>query len=329
MKYIISVIDEYYNQMEDKMFYRMADGLLGPKYSIVESTGKGTISRIVIDKGMELSIWESSSTIERSFDNRKFEDNIIEISHCYNGNLKVETYPNKKRYNIEKGDLCYYKMPNDIDYFKFYYKDFSGISMHIDLDRMKDFVNPTWKDQIIKELEELLDNIFNNDILTIDKTPCIIKVIVEEIKNIPLQNMIDLMKIKAKAMEFLIASLQYKINTFSNECNLIKEEIDIIYKGENILLKNLQNPPSVNDLAKELNITVYKLQKGFKGILGNTVYEHIKRLRMEKSKELLKNTGMPIICIASEVGYENPSKFSSVFKSYMNMTPSEYRQINI
>jgi AraC-like DNA-binding protein len=34
---------------------------------------------------------------------------------------------------------------------------------------------------------------------------------------------------------------------------------------------------------------------------------------------------MPIIYIANEAGYENPSKFSNAFKSYTQMIPSEYR----
>lgn len=66
-------------------------------------------------------------------------------------------------------------------------------------------------------------------------------------------------------------------------------------------------------------------EKGFKEITGSTVYEYIRKARVERSKIFLKSTDMQIICIANKVGYENPSKFSSVFKSYTGMTPSKYR----
>lgn len=105
--------------------------------------------------------------------------------------------------------------------------------------------------------------------------------------------------------------------------------INIVHKEENTLLKNLQFLHSTNNLARELGITVCKLQEGFKEILGDTVYEYTKKLRIEKSKILLEKIGMLIIPIANELRYENPSEFSSVFKSYMNMTPSEYRQRKI
>lgn len=324
MKCLMNMIDSYYKQMENNVLHKMPDELLGTKYKIIKDIGKGTVSRVTIDKGIELSSWKSSSIIERSFDNRGFKDNIIEISYCFSGSLMVETLPDGKKYMVKEGNLCFYKMPNDVEYFKFHYGDFSGISIHMDLNTLKEFVNPICEHRVITELEELLNKVFSNDILIIDDAPFNIKAVIEEIRDISIENMMDYMAVKAKTIEFLVLALQYKINRFSE--SLDSREIDIIYRGETILLENLQHPPSVNDLAKELNISVYKLQRGFKAIFGNTVYEHIKKFRIEKSKELLKYTDMPIILIANEVGYENPSKFSSVFKSYMDMTPSEYRQ---
>lgn len=105
--------------------------------------------------------------------------------------------------------------------------------------------------------------------------------------------------------------------------------INIVHKEENTLSKNLQFLHSVNNLARELGITVCKLQEGFKEILGDTVYEYTKKLRIEKGKILLKKISMLIIPIANELRYGNPIKFPNVFKSYMNMTPSEYRQRKI
>src|SRR5699024_10559002 len=153
-----------------------------------------------------------------------------------------------------------------VDYFKFEYEKFSGISIHVDLDIIKENLNPIciFRAKALEELEEFLDEVFIEDILIIDKAPYNIRILVEEIKNISLQNMIDYMEIKAKAIGLLVTSLQYKTNTLNLELKFTREEINAIYKGEAILLKNLQNPPSVSELAKELNITVYKLQKGFK-----------------------------------------------------------------
>lgn len=326
METLRNIIDKYYNQVENHTIDKVSEDLLGTKYIINKDIGEGTISRIAIERGIELSIWESLSNINRTFDNREFNNNIIEIGYCYNGSLRVEAYPCKKVYEIQNGELSFYRRSNKVDYFEFQYNDFCSVSIHIDLDIVKENLNPILRDKAIEELDQVLEKVFKEDILIIEDAPCNIKILIETIKNTPSENMIDYVKLKAKVMELLVKSLQYATNILNKKFKLTREEINSVYKGETILLENLQNPPSVNDLSKELNMTVYKLQKGFKQILGNTVYEHVKKLRIGKSKILLKNTNMSIISIANEVGYENPSKFSSVFKAYMNVTPSEYRQ---
>jgi len=303
----------------------MSDELLGIRYSIPKDVGEGTVSRIIIDEGLEIAHWDSSTNMKWSYDNEKNGSNIIEISYCYKGSAEIQSLPNKRKYFFEKGDIAFYRMNNNIDGFNFHYKGFKAISIHMNLDSVKSFINPIWEEKIVAQWQNSIDNIFSNNVLSIEKVPYNIKVIAEEIKDIDIRNMMDYMNVKSKVIEFLILCLHFKSNKKHSLSNFTKEEVDIIYKAENILLQNIQNPLSVDELAQRLNITVYKLQKGFKKIFGNTVYEYTKRLRIEKSKTLLKNIDIPIIEIANEVGYENPSKFSSVFKSYMKMTPSEYR----
>ena len=45
-----------------------------------------------------------------------------------------------------------------------------------------------------------------------------------------------------------------------------------------------------------------------------------------KSKDLLKNTNMTLLDISLEVGFNNQSYYSTIFKKYTNMTPQEYRE---
>ncbi|CDI48974.1 transcriptional regulatory protein [Clostridium tetani 12124569] len=71
------------------------------------------------------------------------------------------------------------------------------------------------------------------------------------------------------------------------------------------------------------------MQEEFKNVIGCTVYEYIKKVRMEKAKYLLKSTNMSVLEIANEIGYENPSKFANAFKEYNNVTPLKYRKLNI
>ena len=49
-------------------------------------------------------------------------------------------------------------------------------------------------------------------------------------------------------------------------------------------------------------------------------------LRMEKAKNLLKNTDMPINAVAAAVGYQDQLAFSKIFKQNFTVSPKEYRK---
>ena len=55
------------------------------------------------------------------------------------------------------------------------------------------------------------------------------------------------------------------------------------------------------------------------------LWNYLTEVRLKHAKELLKNSDLRSYEIAFEVGYDNPSYFSKLFKKYENMTPGEYR----
>ncbi|MBU5438587.1 AraC family transcriptional regulator [Tissierella sp. MSJ-40] len=320
-----NAIDLFFQQMEEECLNKISDELLGTKYNITKKMGIGTISRMIIEKGLEVAYWNSSSTMKLVYKNQIHDNNTIEVLYCYNGDVEISSFPNDKRYKIKKGDISFYKMENSIEYFSFYYKEFAAISIHVDLNVVKNSINPLLRERVIGEWKKHLDNIFVNDILIIEKAPLNIKSIAEDIRELPLNTIVDYMRFKSKITEFLLLSLQHKSDRNYKISNFTKDEVNTIYKIKNLLLENSQSPPSIQEISKRFNISIYKLQRGFKEITGDTVYEYIRKARIEKAKNLLRKTDMPIIYIANEVGYENPSKFSNAFKSYTQMTPSEYR----
>jgi two-component system response regulator YesN len=64
----------------------------------------------------------------------------------------------------------------------------------------------------------------------------------------------------------------------------------------------------------------------FKKEMGETFIEYLTRVRMEKAKELLKNSSLRTYEIADRVGYSDPHYFSSIFKKVTNMSPTEYKE---
>ena len=68
------------------------------------------------------------------------------------------------------------------------------------------------------------------------------------------------------------------------------------------------------------------LKDTFKGIYGQPIGAYMKEYRIRQAADLLRQTRVSIAEIASQVGYENQSKFASAFRDIMKIAPAEYRK---
>jgi AraC-like DNA-binding protein len=80
-----------------------------------------------------------------------------------------------------------------------------------------------------------------------------------------------------------------------------------------------------DQLARDFEIPIKKLQKGFHIKVGLSVHSYLQCARIRKAEELLANTEEPIKVIPKKVGYAHASHFAHCFKKRTGMTPMEYR----
>lgn len=84
---------------------------------------------------------------------------------------------------------------------------------------------------------------------------------------------------------------------------------------------------SIQEYAKQLNITANHLNKLVKEETGKTASEIISEIVILEAKVLLHQTKRSIHEISIELGFNDPSYFSRLFKNKTNSTPSNYRQM--
>ena len=60
--------------------------------------------------------------------------------------------------------------------------------------------------------------------------------------------------------------------------------------------------------------------------MGKNFVEYLNELRIEKAKELLKDVRYKTYEVAEKVGIPDAHYFSRLFKKYVGMTPTEYRE---
>jgi transcriptional regulator GlxA family with amidase domain len=63
----------------------------------------------------------------------------------------------------------------------------------------------------------------------------------------------------------------------------------------------------------------------FSDAIGMTPLDYVHALRLEEAKQILETDNTPIEAIANEVGYEDPSFFSRLFRRKVGLTPALYR----
>lgn len=81
-------------------------------------------------------------------------------------------------------------------------------------------------------------------------------------------------------------------------------------------------------LARETGLSEFHFGRAFKKSTGYAPSHYFIRLRMERARQLLRETRRPVIEIALEVGYTSASHFSQVFRREVGVTPREYRGDN-
>ena len=95
-------------------------------------------------------------------------------------------------------------------------------------------------------------------------------------------------------------------------------------KAAKILAENFEL--SVNDIAKELNMSRSTFQKKFIEYFGMPPVEYRTKKRLKKAKLLLETTDMPIKEVSYLLGFYDTAYFYKVFKKAYKLTPKEYRK---
>ncbi len=95
----------------------------------------------------------------------------------------------------------------------------------------------------------------------------------------------------------------------------------------NSLNKNMGNADfSVDQLAKDVGISRAQLHRKMKEITGLSTGKFIRNIRMEQAAKLIKQGHVNIAQVAYSVGFNEQAHFSTVFKTYYGMTPTEYAE---
>jgi AraC family transcriptional regulator len=91
-----------------------------------------------------------------------------------------------------------------------------------------------------------------------------------------------------------------------------------------ILSGNLAEPPTLEQLGRQVGCSPYHLSRSFSREMGMTIPQYLRQIRMERAAELLKSAKFNVTEVALEVGYSSLSHFSHAFCETMGCCPGLY-----
>lgn len=92
--------------------------------------------------------------------------------------------------------------------------------------------------------------------------------------------------------------------------------------------QNLINKISVEDIVRQVPLSRRLLEIRFRQVTGQSVYQYISNLRMERFSQLLLASTEPIAELAAQVGLADVKNLARQFKEWKGCTPIEYRKWN-
>jgi len=133
---------------------------------------------------------------------------------------------------------------------------------------------------------------------------------------------------KAKAYEVLSLYFNRSEDADIEQCPFLVDESNVlkIRKAKDIVISRMAEPPSLQELANEIGLTLKKLKEGFKKIYGDSVFSFLLDYKMEVARKLLESGTHNVNEVGLRVGYSTSSHFIAAFKKKYGTTPKKYVQ---
>lgn len=252
------------------------------------------------------------------------ENGILRINYCIYGRCELDS-ANQKVFYVGPGDFVVTRFANEQHKHNFPLGNYRGISITTTAQHLDVFLQTIFSNTKITS-SMLIDKIQEHGKYMLLHDPVIQGIMKEfmvahdcfwqeratlkfaELILLLMNDDIDALEVKGK----------YFDKQLTNKVKFIKKEVT----------ENIEQYHTIEEIAKQYNISSRSFAECFKEIYGKTYYAFIKDFRIKKAAGMICSTQQTIGEIAITVGYQNASKFSKVFFDSMGVTPLNFRKNN-
>lgn len=136
------------------------------------------------------------------------------------------------------------------------------------------------------------------------------------------------MFLEGKALELLGLAAAVEMANYGGERppKFQPDLLDRVHHARDILRQQLDNPPSLGELARLVGLNDCTLKQEFRQVFGTTVFGYLHDYRMQQAQKTLEMGDWSVGEVARMVGYTNLSAFSRAFTKQFGASPKNYRR---
>ncbi|WP_281614556.1 helix-turn-helix transcriptional regulator [Flammeovirga sp. SubArs3] len=250
------------------------------------------------------------------------QDISIEFFHRNDKDFTAQFFGNNLQYQISETESIKISIPNGL----FIFKDTQSIDMNFkkgDIVQQATiyFSKDILRTETIEYLNQLDNFIFHegdSNLLMWKKSIYDTVVIDQDLKE-------EWYVLKMMELNLLFQNLIRRINAKEEKKIYTDYELDCVFKIKDIITTDIKSKPVVSELAQEYGINLNKLEKVFKHLFKETVYQFYKKARIYKVQDEIKSTNKAFTEIAYDYGYTDVNHMSKNFKKTFGITPSQYK----
>ncbi len=285
--------------------------------TLPEWIGKGYFKRTIIRPSVEIAICEMRFYNKfRVSGNRQSPG--YDFSFSFGEEIQFPTNNSQCNYTLHSGDNCVLDRNicfgiTDIDEGQ----HLSYINIGLSNDTLNTIFNNTAVDRALMRLLE---------VKPVRRTSVSLQRILNDISHCNLSSAVKKIYLEAKVVELLAVYIDELLleDQVIQSTSFTKDDMLSIDKAKDIIEKDIANTPSLSALARMVCLSEYKLQAGFKKLLGMTVYAYVIDRRLEKARLLLEHGNVKVSDVAFHVGYNELGRFAEKFRKKFGVNPSEY-----
>lgn len=294
---------------------------MNQEFKANKSVAKSTFEETKVDEGVLVLTYKNETNEMQSLD-KETDSNFIQFHFCVKGSSQFVFNEGRYRLNIlEENSLLLYNPQRDLPInlevnphswmvsILISIKNFHGL-----FSQEADYI--TFLSEDNKDKKYYKDGIISPSMA----------IVLNQLINYNLNQSIKSLYFKGKAYELLSLYFNRSEDADIEQCPFLVDETNVIKikNAKDIIVSRMAEPPSLQELADEIGLSLKKLKEGFKQIYGDSVFSFLFDYKMEVARKLLEAGNDNVNEVGHKVGYSTSSHFIAAFKKKYGTTPKKY-----